>query len=102
MALQNYGIIKKLIERRNLYQERWPQLKMCLRKIRQAAAKMMLLLWTSKLDISALEVKGHWATLEELLKAVGRYLLCYESVLKSCKDKVSDVLQLYMSFATKC
>lgn len=64
--------------------------------MRNTAAKMMLLL-----DISALEVKGHWASLEELLKVVGRYLLRYESVLKSCKDKVGTILKLYLLFATK-
>ena len=64
--------------------------------------KMMLLLWTSEFDISALEAKGHWATLEELLKVVGRYLLRYESVLKSCKFKVGPVLKLYISFPTIC
>ena len=70
--------------------------------MRKTVAKMMLLLCTSELDVSALEVKGHWATLEELLKVVGRHLLRYESVLKSCKFKVGPVLKLYISFATKC
>ena len=64
--------------------------------MRNTVAKMMLLL-----DISALEAKGHWATLEEVLKVVGRNLLRYESVLKSCKDKVDTILKLYLSFATK-
>ena len=70
--------------------------------MRKTVAKMVLLLWTSEFDVSALEAKGHWATLEELLKVIGRYLLRYESVLKSCKDKVGPVLKLYISFATKC
>ena len=70
--------------------------------MRNTVAKMMLLLRTSELDISALEAKGHWATLEELLKVVGRYLLRYESVLKSCKDKLGTILNLYLSFVTKC
>ena len=61
----------------------------------------MLLLWTSEFDVSALDAKGHWDTLEELLKVIGRYLLRYESVLKSCKNEVGPVLKLYISFATK-
>jgi len=32
---------------------------------------MMRLQWTSEPDIDALEAKGHWATLEELLESVG-------------------------------
>ena len=48
---------------------------------------MMWLQWTSELDIDALEAKGHRATVEELLEVVGCYLLCYESMLKSCKEK---------------
>ena len=35
---------------------------------------MMRLQWTSELHIDALQAKGHWATLEELLEVVGRYL----------------------------
>ena len=57
--------------------------------------------WTSELDIDALEAKGHWATLEELLEVVGRYLPRYESVLKSCKKKPDAVLPIDLSFATK-
>ena len=57
--------------------------------------------WTSELDIDALEAKGHWATLEELLEVVGRYLLRYENVLKSCKEKPGTVLPIDLSFATK-
>ena len=49
----------------------------------------------------ALEAKGHWAALEELLEVVGRYFPCYESVLKSCKEKPGAVLPIDLSFATK-
>ena len=45
-----------------------------LKKVRKTVSKMMRLQWTSELDIDALEAKGHWATLEELLEVVGRYL----------------------------
>ena len=74
---------------------------MYLKKVRKTVSKMMRLQWTSELDIDALEAKGHWATLEELLEVVGRYLPRYESVLKSCKDKPGTVLPLDLSFATK-
>ena len=56
---------------------------------------------TSEL-IDALEVKGYWATLEELLKVVGRYLPCYGSILKSWKEKPCAVFPIDLSFATKC
>ena len=44
-----------------------------LKKVRKTVSKMMRLQWTSELDINALEAKGNWATLEELLEVVGRY-----------------------------
>jgi len=46
---------------------------------------------SSQFDIDALEAKGHWATLEEALEVVGRYLARYESVLKSCKDNPGSI-----------
>ena len=57
--------------------------------------------WTSELHIDALEAKGHWATMEELLEVVGRYLPRYESVFKTCRDKPDTVSPLELSFATK-
>ena len=54
-----------------------------------------------ELDIDVLEAKGHWATLEELLEVVGRYLPRYENALKSCKEKPGAVLPIDLSFATK-
>ncbi|CAH3023599.1 unnamed protein product [Porites evermanni] len=74
---------------------------MYLKKVRKTVSKMMRLQWTSELDIDALEAKGHWATLEELLEVVGRYLPRYENVLKSCKEKSGAVLPIDLSFATK-
>ena len=62
---------------------------------------MMQLQWNSKLDIDTLEAKAHWAMLEELFEVVGRFLPWYESVLKSCKDKLGTVLPLDLSCATK-
>jgi len=72
-----------------------------LRKVRKTISKMMRLQWTSELDIDALEAKGHWATIEELLEVVGRYLPRYESVLKSCKDNPGSISPFDLSFATK-
>ncbi|CAH3146102.1 unnamed protein product [Porites lobata] len=72
-----------------------------LKKVRKTVSKMMRLQWTSELDIDVLEAKGHWATLEELLEVVSRYLPRYESVLKSCKEKPGAVLPIDLSFATK-
>ena len=74
---------------------------MYLKRVRKTVSKMMRLQWTSELDTDALEAKGHWATLEELLEVVWRYLPRYESVLKTCKDKPAAVLPLDLSFATK-
>ena len=50
---------------------------------------MMRLQWTSELDIDALEAKGHWATLEELLEVVGRYLPRYE---RKQRENVASIL----------
>ena len=72
-----------------------------LKKVRKTVSKIMRLQWTSELDINALEAKGHWATLEELLEVVGHYLPRYESVLKSCKEKLVAVLPIDLSFASK-
>ena len=74
---------------------------MYLKRVRKTVSKMMRLQWTSELDIDALEAKGHWATLEELLEVVGRYLPRYEDVLKACKDTPGTVSPLDLSFATK-
>ena len=72
-----------------------------LKKVRKTISKMMRLQWTSEFDIDALEAKGHWATLEELLEVVGQYLPRYESVLKSCKDNPGSISPFDLSFATK-
>ena len=72
-----------------------------LKKLRKIISKMMRLQWTSELDIDALEAKGHWATLEELLEVVGRYFPRYESALKSCKENPSAISPFELSFATK-
>ena len=72
-----------------------------LKKVCKTVSKMMRLQWTNELDIDTLESKGHWATLEELLEVVKRYLPRYENVLKACNDKPGTVSPLELSFATK-
>ena len=72
-----------------------------LQMVGKTVSKMMRLQWTSELDINALEAKGHWATLEELLEVVGHYLPRYDSVLTSCKEKPGAVLPTHLSFGTK-
>ncbi|XP_032221471.1 uncharacterized protein LOC116603928 [Nematostella vectensis] len=62
---------------------------------------MMRLQWTSDLDSGVLEAKGHWATMDELLGVVSRYLLCYEAVLRTCKDMPLRASPFDLPFATK-
>ena len=72
-----------------------------LKKVHKTVSKMIRLQWTSELDIDALEAKNHWATLEDLLEVLGRYLPRYESVLKLCKDNPGSISPFDLSFATK-
>ena len=72
-----------------------------LKKVRRTVSKMMRIQWNGELDIDTLEAKGHWASLEQLLEAVGRYLPRYENVLKTCKEKPRAVSPSDLSFATK-
>ncbi|EDO45489.1 predicted protein [Nematostella vectensis] len=79
-----------------------------LKKMRKTVSKMMRLQWTSDLDIDVLEAKGHWATMDELLGVVSRYLPRYEAVLRTCKDTPVQHIQptqtaspFDLSFATK-
>ena len=65
-----------------------------LKKVRKTVSKLMHLQWTRELNIDALEAKGHWATLEELLEVMRRYLPHYESILKSCKEKPGTILAI--------
>ena len=45
-----------------------------LKRARKTVAKMMKLQWTQDLDIETLEARGHWTTMEELLKVVKFHL----------------------------
>ena len=40
-----------------------------LKRARKTVAKMMRFKWTKDLDIETLKVRGHWATMEELLSS---------------------------------
>ncbi|KAK3740785.1 hypothetical protein QZH41_001235 [Actinostola sp. cb2023] len=73
-----------------------------LKRARRTVSKMMRLQWTSDLDIdTALESKGHWATLDELLHVVTYHLPRYETVTKLCKEKAKKATPSDLSFATK-
>ena len=51
--------------------------------------------------MDTLEVRGHWATMEELLEVVKIHLLCYENTVKICKSSPTQVNPLDLTFATK-
>ena len=71
---------------------------MCsLKRVRKTVSKMMRLQWTSRLDIDALEAKGHWATLEELLEVVGRYF----RATRTCWTR-ARIRQVQFSLWTYC
>ena len=72
-----------------------------MKKVRKTVSKMMRIQWNGDLDIESLEAKGHWATLEEVLEAVGQHLSRYESILRVCKDKESSPSATDLAFATK-
>ena len=72
-----------------------------LKRARKTVSKMRRLQWTSDLDIDALEAKGHWATLDEVLHVVTYHLPRYDTVIKVCKNKPNNATPSDLSFATK-
>ena len=73
-----------------------------LKKARKCVARMMKLQWNHDLDIQTLESKGHWATMDELLKVIPYHLPRYEMILKQCKRHPNEsVCALDLSFATR-
>ena len=62
-----------------------------LKRARKTVAKMMRLQWTRDFHIETLEVRGHWATMEELLEVVKFHLLRYENTVKICKSSPAQV-----------
>lgn len=73
-----------------------------IKKARKSVAKMMKLQWNHDLDIETLESKGHWATMDELLKVIPFHLPRYEKILTKCKLFPSEpVCALDLSFATR-
>jgi len=51
----------------------------------------MRLQWTQDLDIETLDVRGNWATMEELLEVVTFHLPRYENTAKTCKTSPGQV-----------
>ena len=72
-----------------------------LKKAHTTVAKMMRLQWTQDFDIETLEVRGHWATMEELLEVVKFHLPRYENTVKICKSNPAQVNPSDLTFATK-
>ena len=72
-----------------------------LKRARKTVAKMMRLQWTQDLDIETLDARGHWATMEELLKVVTFHLPCYENTAKTCKTIPGQVNPSDLTFTTK-
>ena len=72
-----------------------------LKRARKTVAKMMILQWTQDLDIEALETRGHWATMEELLEVVKFHLPRYENTMKISKSSPAQVNSSDLTFATK-
>ena len=72
-----------------------------LKRAQKTVAKMMRLQWTQHLDIETLEARGHWATMEELLKVVKFHLPRYENTVKICKLSSAQVNPSDLTFATK-
>ena len=62
---------------------------------------MMRLQWTQDLDIDTLEARGHWATMEDLLKVVTFHLPHYENTVKLCENSLGQVNPSDLTFATK-
>ena len=73
-----------------------------LKKARKTVAKMMKLQWNHDLDIDTLESKGHWATMDELLRVIPHHLPKYEQILQQSKCHPQEpVCSLDLSFATR-
>ena len=72
-----------------------------LKRARKTVAKMMRLQWTQDLDIETLEVRGHWATMEELLEVVKFHLPRYENTVKICRSSPTQVNPSDLKFAMK-
>ena len=72
-----------------------------LKRARKTVANMMRLQRTQDLDIETLEVRGHWATMEELLEVVKFHLPRYENTVKICKWSPAQVNPSDLTFATR-
>ena len=72
-----------------------------IKRARKTVAKMMRLQWTQDLDVESLEARGHWASVEELLKVVSFCLSRYEQTVKTCQNDPGQVNPSDLTFATK-
>ena len=72
-----------------------------LKRARKTVAKMMRLQWSQDLDIDTLEARGHWATMDELLRVVTFHLSRFENTVKTCKNCPNQVNPSDLTFATR-
>ena len=72
-----------------------------LKRARKTVAKMMRLQWSQDLDIDTLEARGHWATMDELLRVVTFHLPRFENTVKTCKKCPNQVNPSDLTFATR-
>ena len=72
-----------------------------LKRARKTVAKMMRLQWSQDLDIDTLEARGHWATMDELLRVVTFHLPRFENTVKTCKNCPNQVNPSDLTFATR-
>ena len=71
-----------------------------LKRTRKTVAKMRLQ-WSQDLDIDALEPRGHWATMDELLQVVTFRLLRFKNTVKTCKNRPDQENPSDLTFATR-
>jgi len=101
------GYISEMIDFRKLHGppetvlRKFSATEVYLRRARKTVAKMMRLQWTQDLDIETLEVRGHWATMEELLEVVKFHLPRYENTVKICRSSPTQVNPSDLKFAMK-
>ena len=72
-----------------------------LKRARKTVAKMMRLQWSQDLDIDTLEARGHWATMDELLRVMTIYSPRFENTVKTCKNCPNQVNPSDSTFARR-
>lgn len=73
------------------------------KRARKTVAKMVKLHGTEDFDIETLEARGHWATMEELLKVLKFHLPRYVEIFKPspAQEPLAQVNPSDLTFATK-